>query len=490
MITVYDKLETACSDSDGLSPLDGGLLSNLEADWRRLYAISPDVTPYQSYDYVRAALALCDGTPHIIAWQRKGAGPVARRKGADSAPAGPAAATAAPCAPSGRAAQAIFPCWIDRRGTLRFVADAHTDFCGPLVDPSCAGDYHMCEELAEHILSTPQIRRVRLENIRSRLFQSGLQYHLKGCVLFAYRKYSVMRVPAMASPESHASEKASLKDSASAQASGSQSSKAAIDALSHLSTKEKYRLKNIASKMDAAGVEFRLYAAPAGCDPSPAQGLGAPAGTDPSPAQSLGSPAGSGLALSASPWPSELIGTLTRSMIEAGIRKPGYFSPCFLDFLKAVYDAGLMVIAATWRGDTPLACNLLLRTEAPAIIPFAQPLAPGGAQPLASAFSPDGAHPIAPAFSPDGAHPISPAFSPDGAQRGEHLGELIDWIAMYDDPVSNGWNLLQCIRWMSSQGGGALNFARGVYMYKMHNYRPALHDLDRLRWSRSWSAGR
>ena len=337
MITVYDSLNgpeaDVCDSSQG---------SPLEADWRRLYAISPDATPYQSIDYVRAALALCDGAPHIIAWQSKG-GKIT-------------------------GAQAIFPCWIDRKGTLRFVADAHTDFCGPLVDPSCAGGYHLCEELAEHILATPQIRRVRLENIRSRLFQSGLQYHLKGCVLFGYRKYSVMKVPAIGG------------------------AKSAIDALAHLSTKEKYRLKNIASKMDAAGVDFRLF------DSNEA-------------------------------WPAELIGTLTQSMVAAGIRKPEYFSPGFLDFLKGVYDAGLMVVCATFRDGTPLACNLLLR---------------GGAS-----------------------------------------GELIDWIALYDDPVSNGWNLLQCIRWVSAQGGGTLNFARGVYMYKMHNYRPALYDLDRLRWSRS-----
>ena len=313
-------------------------LDGLEDDWRRLYGCAPDVTAYQSFDYAGAALPLCEGTPHIIVWLHKGE------------------------------PKAIFPCHIDSRRTLRFIADTHTDFCGPLVESAFAGDYHMCEELAEHILKTPQIRRVRLENMRSRLFQSSLQYHLKGCVLFTYRKYSFFKVPAQGD------------------------SKTAIDALSHLSTKEKYRLKNIASKMDASGVESRCFVG------------------------------------GADPWPGEVVPVLAQSMVEAGIRKPSYFSGQFLAFLKAVYEAGLMNVCVTFDGSDPISCNLLLKG----------------------------------------------------------IGdETVDWIALYRDPVSNGWNLLQLIRRMSEEGGGTLNFARGVYMYKMHNYRPALGDLDRLRYSKS-----
>ena len=324
MITVYDNFEKFLS---------------LEQEWKRLQDISPDATPYQSFEYTKAALEfLSPLQPHILGWSRKGT------------------------------LMALFPCIIDGKGTLRFINDAHTDFCGPVLSPECAGDYHLCEELAEYIGSCREIKRVRFENMRSRLFQSSLQYHLKGSFLFAYRKFSSLAIPAIGD------------------------AKSAIDTLANLSTKEKYRLKNIASKTQKDNLEFKKYIA------------------------------------GENPWPEDMIRNLSASMISAGIRKKSYFSERFLDFLKDIYDSGLMTIMATYAEGEPLACNLFLHGK----------------------------------------------------------GEMIDWIALYRDPSSNGRNLLQFIMDFSREGGGVLNFARGVYMYKMHNYRPALSDLDRLRYSKSF----
>lgn len=317
---------------------------SLEQVWNDLYAVTPEPVPFQSFSVCRASWEFVSSTGgqntlHILVWSRKGK------------------------------TLAIFPLYIDKKHTLRFLNDRHLDFCGPVLHPSVAGDFHMCEELAEHIRSCKDIRKVRLENLRSDLFQSSLQLQLKGTVLYPYKHWSFFRMP------------------------GTPDAKSAIDTLDQLTTKEKYRLKNIHSKMEKAGARYEIHN------------------------------------ISESAWPSELIDGLCATMVEDGRRKDRYFSQSFLSFLQAVYESGELSVCATVQDDAPVACNLFL-------------------------------------------HSLSGS-------------EYIDWIALYKDPSANSWNLLQFIDYLHSIGGGTLNFARNIYKYKTHNYRPVIRSLDRLRYSKS-----
>lgn len=324
MIVVYKTLEE---------------LENLEETWKDLFSRSENVTPFQSYAFCHSALPLLSGNLYITAWFRKDK------------------------------LHALFPLYLDSSGTLRFINDRHSDFCGPLVTKESEGDFHMCREFAEHIMENKAIKRVRFENMRFDLFQSSLQFQLKGSVLFGYSRYSFFRIPGMASEKS------------------------SIDALGNLSTKEKYRLKNISSKMQKVSAEWRCF------DNSDSDA-----------------------------WPEELVSKLTGSMIESGIRKKKYFSPEYLSFIKGVYDSGSLMIFATYVQSNPVSCNLFLKNG----------------------------------------------------------DEYIDWMAFYTEPSYNAWNLLQFISWLHGKGGGSLNFARGIYMYKLHNFRPVLRNLDRLRFSKSF----
>jgi len=324
MITIYSTIDE---------------LNSLEAPWKELYSQSEKVTPYQSFAFCRSALPLLSGSLHIIGWSRK------------------------------NVLLAIFPLYLDSSKTLRFINDRHADFCGPLIAKEAEGDFHLCEEIADHIKAEKSIRRVRLENMRYDLFQTSLQFHLKGSLLYSYSRYSFFTVPEAGS------------------------AKSAIDSLKQLSKKEKYRLKNIASKMEKADAQWQAFDA---------------ANSD--------------------SWPDELIKKLTDSMVAAGIRKKKYFSPDYLSFVKGVYESGALMISATFIDKQPASCNLYLKNGK----------------------------------------------------------EYIDWMAFYTEPPNNAWNLLQFLSWFHSNGGGVLNFARGIYMYKLHNYRPALGSLDRLHYSKSF----
>lgn len=322
MITIYSTIEE---------------FDSLEPAWNELYARTPGATPFQSFAFCRAALPLLSGSLHIIAWRRK------------------------------NELLAIFPLYIDSSWTLRFINDRHADFCGPLVAEVAAGDFHLCEALAEHIRGCKTIRRVRLENLRRDLFQTSLQFQLKGSLLYGYSRYSYFTVPAAGTAKSF------------------------IDSLAQLSTKEKYRLKNIFSKIEKSGAAWRSFDASRG-----------------------------------DAWPAGMILSLTDSMVSSGIRKRKYLSPDYLAFVQGVYDSGAMMISATYLDGKPVSCNLYLKNG----------------------------------------------------------DEFIDWMAFYTEPSYNAWNLLQFLEWFHSNGGGTLNFARGIYMYKVHNFRPALGDLGRFRYSK------
>ncbi len=65
-----------------------------------------------------------------------------------------------------RELSAVFPFWIDKSGTLRFIADTHTDHCGFLIDiPEGSDSYVMFKHVTQRILDAPQCKRIELKNL-------------------------------------------------------------------------------------------------------------------------------------------------------------------------------------------------------------------------------------------------------------------------------------------------------------------------------------
>ena len=62
--------------------------------------------------------------------------------------------------------------------------------------------------------------------------------------------------------------------------------------------------------------------------------------------------------------------------------------------------------------------------------------------------------------------------------------EYISWLMFYTDKKCNQYNIIQSMEFISKDGG-IYNFARGVYGYKMEKFRPQIHNLYTLRWSRT-----
>ena len=127
-------------------------------------------------------------------------------------------------------------------------------------------------------------------------------------------------------------------------------------------------------------------------------------------------------------FPDTVIVGLIQQMIHSGIRKAGFFDTHMMSLFRSLYDAGLLSVFVTSENEQPVAANLILK---------------------------------------------------DG-------NEYIDWIALYSEKSNNLKNLLQVVEYVSNTGGGCLNFARGAYEYKIHNFRPALHFLFGIYHSKSF----
>lgn len=61
---------------------------------------------------------------------------------------------------------ALFPFWIDKTGTLRFIADTHTDYCYFLSEIVHGSDaYVMMKHVTKKIIEEPKCKRIELKNI-------------------------------------------------------------------------------------------------------------------------------------------------------------------------------------------------------------------------------------------------------------------------------------------------------------------------------------
>lgn len=127
-------------------------------------------------------------------------------------------------------------------------------------------------------------------------------------------------------------------------------------------------------------------------------------------------------------YPETLIRKLINDMIEKKIRTVDYFADRMQTLFSDVYRAGLLQVHVTLNEGVVVAANLYLK----------------------SSFS----------------------------------EEYIDWIALYKEKKYNLDNILATISHIAKTGG-VLNFARGTYPYKVHNFRPCISNLYRFQYSKT-----
>ena len=113
-------------------------------------------------------------------------------------------------------------------------------------------------------------------------------------------------------------------------------------------------------------------------------------------------------------------------MSKSGLRTDAYFSESFISFIRELYNDGLISVALTSKCAEPVAANICIN-------------------------------------------------------RGH---DFFNWLAVYKDGKMTTTNLLQTIQFIYENGGGILNFARGIYEYKVRNFRPEIYNLYRIEYSK------
>lgn len=310
----------------------------LEGTWNELYNAADAMTPFQSFAYNWNSWQFSHGKKdslHIVV--------VIRQKD--------------------KLVQAIFPCYIDGKGALRFVNDRDSDFCGPIIHKGFVGDYHVYEEFSDHVKAQKEIHHVRFENLVAQNAVLGyLRYFFTGAVVYNNNAYSILQIEQRKGDDHF------------------------TKALPVLNATERNRIKKVYNKLKISTfVRFD-------------------GDVD---------------------YPEKELEILMQSMVEAGIREMDY-QKTFVPLLKTLYKEKMLLIGVTYLDGQPLAANIFLKGE----------------------------------------------------------NEYINWLVFYTDKQYNLWNVLQHIEYFS-ETGAVLNFARGLYEYKMRNFRPVIYTLYSLRYSAS-----
>lgn len=127
-------------------------------------------------------------------------------------------------------------------------------------------------------------------------------------------------------------------------------------------------------------------------------------------------------------YPVEIVDGIVEDMLSTGIRVEAYFSKTFKELIHRLYDDNVLSVAVSSNDNEPLSANLYLI----------------------------------------------------------HGNEYIDWLAIYKSAHYNSMNIVQGIDYIYQNGGGIMNFARGIYDYKVSNFRPEIHNLYRIQYSKSF----
>ena len=122
---------------------------------------------------------------------------------------------------------------------------------------------------------------------------------------------------------------------------------------------------------------------------------------------------------------------IIESMISDKMREASYFSESMLRFFEELYNDGCINIAVTTNDNENVAASLML--------------------------------PVA-----------------------NDRNSFILWISIYKERAHNLWNVLGILNDIKKTGAGKLNFARGWYPYKIHNFRPQLERLYSFHYAKGF----
>lgn len=131
-------------------------------------------------------------------------------------------------------------------------------------------------------------------------------------------------------------------------------------------------------------------------------------------------------------YPEQAIQYLTELMVKNGIREKSYFSESMLNFWRELYEKNILIVALLSKNGVAMSCNFMYFDE--------------------------------------------------------KCNEYIKWIMLYS---MNDYNLsvnVEIANHIYTHGGGVINFARGIYGYKMENFHPDVKVLYRVVITKSlWS---
>lgn len=131
--------------------------------------------------------------------------------------------------------------------------------------------------------------------------------------------------------------------------------------------------------------------------------------------------------ISTNKFPKEYLDEIIRFMINVKIRTEAYFSHQFLRVVEDCYNDGVIKLIFTFSNSEPVACNICMDNNA----------------------------------------------------------EYINWLSVYKNNQFTSLNLLQTLDKIHTNGGGTLNFARGIYEYKIRNFKPEIHNLYKISYRKS-----
>lgn len=255
---------------------------------------------------------------------------------------------------------AIFPFCIDSKNCLRFINEDHSDFQTAIVKESVKAELKMYEEVYGFVKSQPDIDRICLNHLR----HDDLLLHYFGHIssyarLYGTESYSYLPI-----------------------SSNQEDGCSFIDSLRHLTAKERNRLKNIEKK--AADLSFKI------------------------------------ITIKSNEFPEKDVNELVHVMIDKGIRSTAYFTDNLLEFIKDLYQAGVLKIGIIYHDQTLGSISFFYQCK---------------------------------------------------------NGMCIQWIIVYSDKAYNLQAKLKIINSVYESGGGIFNFGRGTYAYKIQHFKPIIQNL-------------
>ncbi len=315
----------------------------LESTWGDLYERSQSKTPFQCFSYVFLAWTLFEskeGDLYIIV----------------------------SISNNSNDTDGIFPCYIDRKHTLRFINDRHTDFCNAIIDKESFG-YSSYEELSGFLKRDSNIRLIHFANLEyDNQLKSSFKPFFNSLFVFENNAYSRL----MISPQS--------------------TDKDFVDSIRGLSAKGR---KNIRAKLASEHeLQFELLSLSKGKD-----------------------------------YPRDEVLELRHLMISKGERTQEYFNEKMLSFWHRLYQEGLIVVSLLYKKNLICSVNLMFFDRI--------------------------------------------------------KNEYIKWIMLYREKKYNLIANIKLIEYLYNKGGSTLNFARGIYDYKMVSFHPIVFNLYSLYLSKA-----